>query len=168
MTNCKEYVLDDVMAITAIPVSDFSVGTSSWQIKPVIADNSFSPTLTNAITIGLQPAVAGGMLVPIKRTTGKAQDSDGDNVAGRLHTVKVTCKVDDRDMSTGDDGLTVLDYLLKLERTPSHLLFTFRNNTRAFVSATEHTYLCNVERDGAKTSVSLRIQNTMGVQMIVA
>lgn len=157
MNACKEFVLDDVMAITAIPVADFNLGTYAWQLTPTIASAYFSPSLTNAITIGLQ--AAGGQLIPIMRMTGKATDEESDSVAGRLHTVNVTCDVDDRDSA-------VWDRLLQLERVSRHLLLTFRDNTRAFVAATEDTYLCNVERDGAKTSVKFRIHDLMGIQLI--
>lgn len=115
--------------------------------------------MTGAITIGLQPASSGGMLIPIIHTTGKAKDDESDSVAGRMHTVNVTCRVDDRDSETWD-------YLLRLERTPRHLLLTFRDLSRGFVSATRDTYLCNVERDGAKTNVTFRIQCLMGIQLI--
>ena len=160
MTTCKEFVLDDVMAITAIPVTDFAPGTAAWQLTPTIAKAGFSPSLSGSITIGLQPAVADRPLIPIIRTTGKAKDDEGDSVAGRLHTVTVTCQVDDRDFS-------IWNHLLTLERTPSHLLLTFRDKTQAFVSATQDTYTCTVDRDGAKTSVQFKIQNLMGIQMIV-
>jgi hypothetical protein len=168
MTNCKEFVLDDLMAVTAIPVSDFSPGFAAWQLTPTIPSAGFSPTLTRAIVIGQKPAVAGGRLIPIVKLTGKAKDDETDSVAGRLHKVAVTCQVDDRDLSGDDSGMTVLDYLLSLERTPSHLLLTFRDGTtRGFVQATGDTYICTVERDGAKTSVAFHIQNTMGIQLIV-
>lgn len=160
MTTCKEFVLDDVMAITAIPVADFAPGTAAWQLTPTIAKTGFSPSLFGSITIGLQPAAAGRPLIPIIRTTGKAKDDEGDSVAGRLHTVTVTCQVDDRDSS-------IWNNLLTLERTPSHLLLTFRDKTQAFVSATKDTYLFKTERDGAKTSASFRIENLMGTQIIV-
>ena len=164
MINCSEYLLDDVMAITAIPVEDIPASNPSSVancLEPTIAGTGFNPTLTHAITIGMQPATAGGVLIPIKRMTGKAKDSESDSVAGRLHTVTVSCEVDDRD----PDAWT---YLLALERTPSHLLLTFRNKAQAFVSATEDTYQCTVERDGAKTTVTFRIHNIMGIQLIVA
>ena len=159
MLSCKEFYLDDVMAITAIPIADFVLGTSSWQLTPTINENYFSPTLSNAITIGLQAAEYGGILIPIMRKTGKAKDAESDSVAGRLHTVNVTCEVDDRESEVWND-------LRILERTPSHLLLSFRDGNRAFVAATEDTYLCEVERDGAKTSVSFKIQNLMGIQLL--
>ena len=160
MNNCKEY-LDDVIAITAIPLADLSVGTSSWQLSPTIPVGQFSPTLSHAITIGIQPATTGGMLIPIKHKTGKVKDDESDSVAGRLHTVNVQCDIDGRSDS-------VWERLLKLERESHHLILTFRDGTtRAFVSATEDTYLCHVERDGAKTSVTFKIQCLMGVQLIV-
>lgn len=168
MTNCTEFLLDDVLAITAIPVEDFRPGTQSWQLTPAIGQDGFHPTLANAIAIGLQPAVRGGALIPIRRLTGKAKDSEADSVAGRLHTVSVSCEVDDRDLSEDDSGRTVLDHLLALERTPSHLLLTFRGGTTAFVSATGDTYTCEVERNGAKTGVQFKIYNLMGIQMITA
>ena len=159
MISCKEFVRDDVITITAIPVADYSIGTFSWQLSKTIPGASLSPTLTHAITIGLQPAATGETLIPIIMMTGKAKDSEGDSVAGRLHTVTVNCDVDDRESDTWNN-------LLTLERTPSHLLLTFRDNSRAFVAATDDTYLCEVERDGAKTSVAFRIQNLMGIQLI--
>lgn len=168
--NCKEY-RDDVMTITAIPVSKIS---SAAATSAVLA---LTPTITydfsqhfdaDIIVIGMTKArriVSGvtyvyGSLIPIKRESGKAKDNEGDSVAGRLHTVTVNCEVDDRDSN-------VWDYLLTLERTPAHLLLTFRDNTQTFVAATEDTYTCEVERDGSKTSVSFKIQNLMGLQLVV-
>ena len=168
MLNCKEYELDDLLAVTAIPVTDFSPGTAAWQLKPAIDSASLSPTLTNAVAIGLQPATTGGRLVPIKRMSGKAKDSEGDSVAGRKHTVNVSCEADDRDLTADSRGETVLDHLLRLERTPSHLLLTFRGGQRAFVAATEDTYTCEVSRDGAKTAVQFKVENLMGIQLITA
>lgn len=160
MTQCSEFVLDDLMAITAIPVTDFSPGFAAWQLTPTIPSAGFSPTLSGAIVIGQRPAVSGGALIPIMKFTGKAKDDETDSVAGRLHKVAVTCQADDRDPA-------VWDYLLALERTPSHLLLTFRDGTRGFAQATVDTYTCTVERDGAKTSVAFHIQDLMGIQLIV-
>ena len=164
MTNCKEFVLDDVMAITAIPLANISASSITSpvnQLSPTIPSSAIVPSmLSSSITIGLQPAVLGGTLIPIMRKSGKAKDDESDSVAGRLHAVTVTCEADDRDSD-------VWNHLLTLERTPSHLLLTFRDNTRAFVSATEDTYLCNVERDGSKTSITLMVQNLMGIQLLV-
>ena len=158
--TCKEFVRDDVSAITAIPISDVFSGIVSWQITPTIPGDEFDPSLDNAITIGLFPVTEGGALIPMMRKKGKVKDEEGDSVAGRLHTVTVTCEADDRDPDVWND-------LLTLERTPSHLILTFRDNTRAFVAATADTYLCNVERDGSKTSITLRVQNLMGIQLLV-
>ena len=160
MNKCSEFVLDDMMAIIAIPVSDFKPGFSAWQLTPTIDRSSFGPDLRNAVTIGRHAASAGGALIPIRPFTGKAKDDESDSVAGRLHKVTVTCQADDRDPA-------VWDYLLALERTPSHLLLTFRDGTRGFAQATADTYICTVERDGAKTSVAFRIQCLMGIQLIV-
>jgi hypothetical protein len=159
MNRCSEFVLDDLTAVTAIPVADYNPDTASWQLTPTVPSAGFSPLLAHAVVIGRQPATAGGALIPIIRGTGKAKDAEGDSVAGRLHTVTVTCEVDDRESS-------VLEHLLLLERVPAHLVLTFRDGTRAFVQAAEDTYLCTVERDGAKTAVTLRIQDVMGIQMI--
>lgn len=160
MTNCTEFVLDDAIAITAIPISDFNLGIIPWQITPTIPAEQFSPTLTHAITIGMSPETPGGTLIPIVRTTGKAKDEESDSVSGRLHTVTANCQVDDR-------NTTVWDNLLTLERTISHLIITFRDKTRGFVAATRDTYLFTPERDGAKTAIQFRIQNFMGIQMIL-
>ena len=176
MPTCKEFALDDVMAITAIPVTVYTPaavpngspsGINSWLLAPVIRKTQFSPTLTRAITIGQKPATIGSTLIPIMRLTGKAKDDESDQTAGRLHKVTVNCQIDDRDLSRDQNGLTVLDHLLTLERTPSHLLLTFRDQSRAFVQASKDTYLCTVDRDGAKTSVQFRIECLMGIQMIV-
>lgn len=162
MNNCKEFVLDDLMAVTAIPVGNIPAGELTSpvnQLTPVIPNNAFHPSYADAITIGLRSA-PGGVLVPIKRNTGKAKDDEGDNVAGRLHTVTVNCEVDGRDPD-------VWTHLLELERTPSHLVLTFRDGiTQAFVAATRDTYTCTTERDGSKTSVAFRIQCLMGIQII--
>ena len=167
MPNCKEFFLDDVMAITAIPVTDYNPSVAAFQLKPTIADVDFSPTLTRAITIGQQSATDGGILIPIMRGTGKAKDDESDQTAGRLHKVTVNCQIDNRDLSRDDSGMTVLDHLLTLERTPSHLLLTFRDQSRAFVQASKDTYLCTVDRNGAKTSVQFRVECLMGIQMLV-
>lgn len=160
MRFCKEFLLADIVSITAIPVIDFIPGDASWQLTPTIPAGRFSPVLTNAVTIGSPSAAAGGAVIPIMRATGKAKDAESNSVAGRLHDVTVTCEADDRDPS-------LWNYLFAIERTPSHLLLTLRDRTKAFVLATEDTYLCEVERDGAKTSVTFRIQNTMGIQPVL-
>lgn len=158
--TCKEFVRDDVSAITAIPLSDVFPGIVSWQITPTIPGDEFDPSLDNAITIGLFPVTEGGALIPMMRMKGKVKDEESDSVAGRLHTVTVTCEADDRDPDVWPD-------LLALERAPFHLLVTFRDNTQAFVAATEDTYKCTTDRDGAKTSVAFRIENFMGLQFLV-
>lgn len=169
MTTCKEFALDDLMAITVIPVTDFNPaavpggapsGINSWLLTPVIPKDQFSPTITSAVTIGQQSATAGGTLIPIMRGTGKAKDDESDQTAGRLHKVTVNCQIDDRNPS-------VWTNLLTLERTPSHLLLSFRDQSRAFVQGSKDTYLCTIDRDGAKASVQFRIECLMGIQMLV-
>ncbi len=164
MTNCKEFVLDDVMAITAIPIANIpatSVASPVNSLTPTISKAFVIPSiLSGSITVGLLQATSEGTLIPIIRTTGKAKDDESDSVTGRLHTVTVNCQVDERDAS-------IWDNLLTLERTPSHLLLTFRDKTQAFVAATQDTYVCKTDRDGAKTSVAFRIENLMGIQMLV-
>lgn len=160
MIHCKEFALDEAVAITAIPVTSFDPGIAAWLLTPTIPGNSFQPTLSESITIGLHPDAPGRPVIPIIRTTGKAKDDESDSVAGRQHSVSVTCEVDERDDS-------VWDNLLALERTPSHLLLTFRNSTRAFVVATKDTYLCTVSRDGSKTDVTFKVNNLMGIQPIL-
>lgn len=160
MNKCSEFVLDDMMAIIVIPVSDFKPGFSAWQLTPTIDRSSFGPDLRNAVTIGRHAASAGGALIPIRPFTGKAKDDESDSVAGRLHKVSVTCEVDDRDFA-------VWSILLAVERMQGHLLLTFRDGTRGFVQATDDTYVCTVERTGAKTTVQFRIENMMGIQLLV-
>jgi hypothetical protein len=100
------------------------------------------------------------------RTTGKVKDDASDAAPGRLHKVTVSCQIDDRDMSADLNGLSILDHLLALQRTPCHLLLTFRNQSRAFVQANKDTYLCTVDRDGAKLTIRFLIECLMGTQMI--
>ena len=170
MDRCIEYI-DEVMAITAIPVGNIpatSAASPALALTPVIEAQAFNPPMTGAVTIGLLPAAAGVALVPIRRMTGKAKDDESDSVAGRLHTVTVTCEADTRDTSPDSGGRRVWDRLLALERGAFHLLLLYRDGTsRAFVSATEDTYQCTVERDGSKTSVTFRLQNMMGIQPVV-
>lgn len=163
MNSCREYALDDLTAVTAIPIGNIAASDPASAVNsltPTIRSASFSPSLAGAITIGTLPAMQGGDLIPIRRGTGKAKDDESDSVAGRGHTVTVSCEVDDRDGA-------VWAPLLTLERSPRHLILTFRGGARAFVSATQDSYLCTVERDGAKTSVQFRVQNLMGIQLIV-
>lgn len=172
MTNCKEFVLDDLMAITAIPVSDITASDPDSPVNrlmPTVPDDDFNPRLENAIVIGRQAATDDGVLVPIMRMSGKAKDDTSDSVAGRLHTVTVTCEVDERggEIWAPAAALGNVPCSLRLERTPHHLVLSFRDGTRGFASATEDTYLCTVERDGAKVSVAFKIQNLMGIQMLV-
>ena len=176
MPTCKEFYRDDLMAITAIPVANYNPaavpvaspsGVTSWQLTPTITIEDFAPSWIGAVTIGSRPDATGVPVIPIIRASGKANDDEKDSVAGRLHTVNVSCQVDDRDLSPDTAVLTILDRLLRLERTPSHLFLTFRDNSCAFVQASKDTYLCTVDRDGAKTTVQFRIECLMGIQMLV-
>lgn len=172
MINCQEFVLDDVMAITAIPVSDISasdIGSPVNRLTPTIPSDEFYPRLDNAIVIGLRAATEDGVVVPIRRFTGKAKDNESDSVSGRLHTVTVDCEVDERggEIWAPITTLNNTPCSLRLERTAHHLLLTFRDGTQGFVSAGIDTYTCSIERDGAKVSVAFRIQNLMGIQMLV-
>ena len=164
MTNCKEFVHDDVMAIAAIPIADFDIGTAAWQLKPTVTQDDISSCFLSAeriITIGPTRAFSVGVLIPIKKNTGKVKDAESDSTAGRMHSVTVSCDIDDRNSE-------VWGYLRVLERTPAHLLLLYRNITYGFVAATADTYKCEVERDGDKTSVSFIIQNLMGLQTVVS
>lgn len=157
---CGEYTYDNLLAITAIPVTDYDLGSLDWQLKPTIRNTAFSPPINaKTIVIGLQPAVTGGFLVPMKRDSGSVKDSESDSVAGRKHTVSVECEADERNP-------LVRDILLQLERTPSHLLLTFRNGVQGFASATIDTYQCAVDRSGGKTNVKFDLENLMGIQII--
>ena len=172
MTNCKEFSLDDMMAITAIPVSDIPAGDVDSPVNkltPTIPADEFYPNLENAIVIGRKAATDGGMLVPIKRTTGKAKASTQDSVAGRLHTITVSCEADERGGEIWEPVATMdgVPCNQRLERTAHHLLLSFRDGRTGFVAATEDTYLCTIEYDGSKTSVEFRIQNLMGIQMVI-
>lgn len=157
--NCKEFELEDVMAITAVPVSAFSIQTVATLPARVTSQQFSVTSYDGVIVIGVQPAVAGGALIPIIRTTGKAKDDESDSVAGRSHQVNVTCQVDDRESET---WLT----LQRLERGPYCLILHFRRGGRGIVVADRDTYRCTVERNGSKTEVSFRIHNLTGLQIV--
>ena len=181
MNNCLE-IFDDILSVTAIPVAEILPSADAWRVGKTVTEHGtsntfnaafenkkdvkdgsklvdYSPNPQGTITIGISPDYPSGNLVPIIRKSGKAKDGTSDSVAGRLHTVTVTCEVDDRDGTVWAD-------LLRLERMPSHLYVTFRNGQKAFAEGTKDSYLCNVERNGAKTSVTLRVQNIMGLQLL--
>ena len=163
MNSCQEINLEDLTQIVAVPLENIPASdpqSAANSLSPTIREQDFQYPLTGAVTIGARAAVSGGELIPIKRDTGKAKDSGSDAVSGRLHTVTVTAEADDRDGSTWAP-------LLQLERGAYHLLLTFRGGQRAFVSATRDTYLCQTERDSGKTTVTFRIYNIMGMQLLV-
>lgn len=164
MNSCREFNLEDIMAITAIPVSKYTDNTTI--LSPVIPESGFTPVIDDtAVVIGRTYATGSatgnpvGALVPIISESGKVKDAESDKTSGRAHAVSVNCKVDDRESDAWE-------ILRRLERTPSHLILLFRGETRAFVRATEDTYVCTVERDGKDTSVSFKIHGLMGIQLI--
>ena len=158
MISCKEFALEDLMAIVAIPLDKY-IPTGTSEIEPTLEHDDFEPVIDDdAITIGSVAPV--GALIPIMLATGKVKDSTSDSVAGRLHTVAVSCEIDQRDSD-------VWALLLRLERTPRHLIITSRDGTRFFAQATRDTYLCNTDRDGSKTTVSFTVKCLMGLQEIV-
>lgn len=162
MNACSEFVLDSVVEITAIPLSAYNA--SATMLSPVIIASAFNPTFnSDTVVVGLTKAVSSGnpvgSLIPIVHDTAKVKDSESDNVAGRLHSVSIECQVDDRE---SDRWQT----LLLLERTPRHLILKLRDGSRVFVMATEDTYLCTMQRGDGKTSLSWRIQNLMGLQLV--
>lgn len=158
--NCKEFYLDDVLAIVAVPVDDYDFWPYVSPLQPTIARADLSLPMTNAIVIGQQAATDGGDLIPIIKMTGKAEDSEDDSVAGRKHTVTVKCEVDDRESDTWP-------LLRTLETTPRHLLLTFRGKKQAFVAASKDTYQFRVSRSGAKTSVQFHIESLSGLQLVI-
>lgn len=158
MTNCKEFALDDLMAIVAVPVGKYAP-SSATILSPTIDVEELDDIVdADAITIGTMPQ-DGSALIPIVKGTGKVKDSESLDTAGRLHTVSVECEVDDRDSE-------VWTLLHRLERMAAHLILTSRDGSRFFVQGSENTFLCTVNRDGEKTGVSLKVQCMMGVQML--
>lgn len=172
MNDCKEFLLDDLKAITAIPVSDVPAGDVSSPVNiftPTFPSDDFNPTLDNAVVIGRQAATTDGVLVPINRSSGTAKDNTQDSVAGRLHTVTVDCEVDERggEIWAPIAAMDNVPCSQRLERTAHHLLLSFRDGTQGFVSASNDTYVCTVEREGEKVKVAFRIQNLTGIQLLV-
>ena len=161
MSDCKELLIG-VMTIAAIPVKETDDDNTTYvvnQLTPYIKDANIP--LDNAVVFGLASPSINATLVPIVRMTGKAKDDESDSVAGRLHTVTVSCEVDER-------GGEIWRQQLTLERKAHHLLLTYRDGvTQAFVAASADAYQCNVERDGSKVTVAFKIQNLMGLQQLV-
>lgn len=173
MESCKHNEFDDLAAVTAIPIGNITATTATSPVNiltPTIAKADFgTPSLAGAVTIGVRPEATNGTLIPIMRDTATAKDTEADSVAGRLHTVSVNMEVDTRKgelwgavAAPGNPPCS-----LYLERNAFHLLLTLRDGTQGFVAATEDTYQCDIERDGSKTTVAFRIQNMMGIQLIV-
>ena len=162
MSDCKELLIG-VMTIAAIPVKDTdddNIDHLVNQLTPYV-DSLPSDILTGAVVFGLAAPSINTTLVPIVRMTGKAKDDESDSVAGRLHTVTVSCEVDER-------GGEIWQQQLTLERKAHHLLLTYRDGvTKAFVAASADAYQCNVERDGSKVTVAFKIQNLMGIQQLL-
>ena len=177
MNNCKEYYLDDARAIRAIPISEKAVDgkVAVDETDPTSPANRLTPTIDSEMFIITDDTIFVGRyrpveyemvrddvaFIPMQPGTGKVKDTQDDSVAGRLHTVTVTFDADDRESE-------VWANLLTLERTPCHLELTFRDGkTRAFIAGSEDTWQCNTNRDGSKTTVTIRMQNLMGVQLMV-
>lgn len=158
MTDCTEFFLDDLKTIIAIPVDKYSPDVK-FMLSATINQEDYEPVY-DSDTIVIGGIANTGLLIPIIIGTGKIKDDTSDNVAGRLHTISVTCSVDDRNSE-------VWNTLIKLENTPSHLEIISKNGERFFVQADKDTYLCTTERDGSKRTVSLRIHNIAGCQRIV-
>ena len=157
------------MAIVAVPVSKYTPGSATSELeqtKRVMLEPTVSAEVldgiidADAITIGTT-SQNGSALIPIIKQTGKVKDAESLDTAGRLHTVSVECEVDDRD----SEAWTLLH---RLERKAAHLILTSRDGSRFFVQGSGDTFLCTVNRDGEKTSVSLKVQCMMGVQLLTA
>lgn len=151
--------MDNMVAITAIPVDEFSVGSAALY-GPTISEDDFAPPLTNAIVIGQYAAVDFGIVIPIIRNSGKVKDTEQDQVAGRAHNVSIQCEVDDRDSS-------LWQYIRQLERSAFHLILTLHDGSRVFVQVTRDTYQCTTERGDGKTSMQFKVHNLTGMQLVV-
>lgn len=161
MPSCNEFSFDNLSEIIALPLDAYTPGEE--MLLPVIPERFFNPAIgERTIVIGHTTNIEGataGALVYLISGTGEVKDSESLQVAGRLHTVSVGCKVDDRDPD-------VLTFLQRLEDVPHHLILTSRNGERAFVYATEFTYMCTTERDKGSTSLQFVINNMKGMQAI--
>lgn len=161
MSSCIEFSFDNLSGIIALPLDAYTPGAE--MLLPVIPEGFFNPVIDlHTIAIGYTANIAGataGALVELMPGTGEVRDSESLQVAGRLHTVTVDCKVDDRNQ----DVMTLLQIL---ENVPHHLLLTSRNGKMAFVHATEDTYLCTTERDKGAISLQFVIKNLKGMQII--
>lgn len=159
MGYCNEFILKDLVTITAIPVGDVAVGPMAL-LSPKITTSQLTVAYSHAVVIGRVPATAGGDLIPIISDSGKAKDDVSDAVAGRRHKVAVSCDVDDREPHTWD-------LLRRLEQEPFCLMLTYRGGEYGFAYADEDTYACTVERDDKDTAVKFSIENLSGIQRIV-
>lgn len=158
--SCREFALDDVAAITAIPLTKYT--ETDTLLSPVI--NTFSPVFdASTIVIGqVRQQVSGsgvGSLIPLISSSASVKDTETLGVAGRAHTSDVECEVDDRDAD-------VWQTIQTIERAAHHLILLCKSGDRFFVRASEDTYTCTTSRDGKKTSLSFKIHSLMGLQKI--
>ena len=171
MTNCNERNFDDLLSVLAIPVSNLVWRTAAARLHPTIDPDDYTITGNNGIYIGRntyngvcyecpQPAYSLG-IVP---ESGDVNDEEKMESGGRIHRVSVKF-----DVST--DSAAAREALLRLERGEWALELCFFGDTapapcRALAQATKDTCLVTAKRDGKTVSVTIEIENLMGLQMI--
>ena len=156
-TICQEFYLGEIISITAVPVSDLTLSTAAI-FAPRILSGQWQVNYANAITIGTLKR-SSETLVPIIRRSGKAKDEERDEVSGRSHSVDVSCEADDRAPSSWSA-------LRRLERGPFHLVLGFKSGGTGVVTSDRDSYSCYISRDGSETTVSFKLHNLSGIQIV--
>ena len=155
---CKEYTYSHIASVTAVPSAECALSPAAI-FSPVIEDEQLTiASLDNTIVIGR--SADGDAVIPFVRDSVKVSDAESDAVAGRSHTVELSCEVDAR-------NVTVITHIARLERGPYCLLLQLGDGSRAFVAADRDSYLCTSGKStDNNVSISIKIHNRQGIQLV--
>lgn len=171
MANCKERNFDDLLSVLAVPVSGVSFSNAAKRFAPTLQAGDYTLAAAGTIYIGRatykavgNAAITPAYSIPIMSESGEVDDEEKVSVGGRKHQVRVTFEV-------GASTTAERAALLRLERGEWALELCFFGDTdtepcRALVQATRDTCLVTVKRDGKKVSVTIEIDNLMGLQVV--
>lgn len=155
---CKEYSYSHISAVTAIPAAECVVSPMA-ALSPVIEEDQLTiASLASAIVIGR--SADGGAVIPFVRDSIKIGDSEQVAVAGRSHSVELSCEADAREAD-------VMSHVANLERGIYCLLIQLGDGSRAFVAADRDTYQCTSGKStDNNVTISIKIHNLHGIQLV--
>lgn len=158
--NClQEYNIHDIQCVSAIPAGSLTLAAAAI-LLPVIQSSQMTITENGIISIGV-PLVSFVFEGTILHNTGEfdCKDSESDAISGRSHTVSVSCSVDVRSSSSRA-------HLRALEDGPYCLLLHFRGGNMGLIMSDVDSYDCSVEYSKSTPTVSFKIHNLAGVQLV--